>query len=82
SGQAARLFSLQREGDIYSGIMNPTTDVFEKRIALLEKGTGALAVASGQSAITFSILNIALAGDEIVSSSSIYGGTYNLFAHT
>ncbi|MBN8251065.1 homocysteine synthase [Priestia flexa] len=82
SEHAASLFSLQSEGNIYSRIMNPTTDVFEKRIALLEKGTGALAVASGQSAITFSILNIALAGDEIVSSSSIYGGTYNLFAHT
>lgn len=82
SEHAASLFSLQSEGNIYSRIMNPTTDVFEKRIALLEKGTGALAVASGQSAITFSILNIASAGDEIVSSSSIYGGTYNLFAHT
>ncbi|MEE6133550.1 MULTISPECIES: homocysteine synthase [Bacillaceae] len=82
SEHAASLFSLQNEGNIYSRIMNPTTDVFEKRIALLEKGTGALAVASGQSAITFSILNIASAGDEIVSSSSIYGGTYNLFAHT
>jgi O-acetylhomoserine (thiol)-lyase len=82
SEHAASLFSLQSEGNIYSRIMNPTTDVFEKRIALLEKGTGALAVASGQSAITFSILNIASAGDEFVSSSSIYGGTYNLFAHT
>ncbi|WHX79831.1 PLP-dependent transferase [Priestia flexa] len=82
SEHAASLFSLQSEGNIYSRIMNPTTDVFEKRIALLEKGTGALAVASGQSAITFSILNIASAGDEIVSPSSIYGGTYNLFAHT
>lgn len=82
SEHAASLFSLQSEGNIYSRIMNPTTDVFEKRIALLEKGTGALAVASGQSAITFSILNIASVGDEIVSSSSIYGGTYNLFAHT
>ncbi|WP_232696438.1 homocysteine synthase [Brevibacillus daliensis] len=79
---AANLFSLQESGNIYTRIMNPTQDVFEQRIAQLEGGIGALATASGQSAITFSILNIAGAGDEIVSSSSLYGGTYNLFAHT
>lgn len=79
---AANLFSLQEFGNIYSRIMNPTSDVFEKRIALLEGAPAALAVASGQSAITYSILNIAGAGDEIVSSTSLYGGTYNLFAHT
>ncbi len=62
--------------------MNPTTDVLEKRIALLEGGVGALAVASGQSAITLAILNIAKSGDEIVSASALYGGTYNLFSHT
>ncbi|MFP3326341.1 PLP-dependent transferase, partial [Planococcus sp. SIMBA_160] len=61
---------------------NPTNDVFEKRIAELEGGISALAVSSGQAATTYSILNIAGAGDEIVSSSSLYGGTYNLFAHT
>jgi O-acetylhomoserine (thiol)-lyase len=69
-------------GNIYTRIMNPTTDVFEQRVAQLEGGIGALAVSSGQAAITFSILNIAGAGDEIVSASSLYGGTYNLFAHT
>ncbi len=79
---AANLFALKEFGNIYSRIMNPTSDAFEKRVALLEGGVGALATASGQAAITFSILNIAQAGDEIVSSSSLYGGTYNLFAHT
>ncbi|MFM1653883.1 homocysteine synthase [Brevibacillus sp. B_LB10_24] len=79
---AANLFALKEFGNIYTRIMNPTQDVFEKRVALLEGGVGALATASGQAAITFSILNIAGAGDEIVSSSSLYGGTYNLFAHT
>lgn len=79
---AANLFSLQEFGNIYSRIMNPTSDVFEKRVAAMEGGVGALATASGQAAITFSILNIASAGDEIVSSSSLYGGTYNLFAMT
>jgi len=79
---AANLFALKEFGNIYSRIMNPTQDVFEKRVALLEGGVGALATASGQAAITFSILNIAGAGDEIVSSSSLYGGTYNLFSHT
>ncbi len=79
---AANLFGLKEFGNIYTRIMNPTQDVFEKRVALLEGGVGALATASGQSAITFAILNIAQAGDEIVASSSLYGGTYNLFAHT
>lgn len=79
---AANLFSLKEFGNIYTRLMNPTTDVFEQRIAALEGGAAALATASGQSAITFSILNIAGAGDEIVSSSSLYGGTYNLFAQT
>ncbi|MFS0655090.1 homocysteine synthase [Bacillus sp. 179-C3.3 HS] len=82
SEHAANLFGLQESGNIYSRIMNPTNDVFEKRIAELEGGIGALAVSSGQAATTYSILNIAGAGDEIVSSSSLYGGTYNLFAHT
>ncbi|WMT28422.1 homocysteine synthase [Bacillus aerius] len=82
SEHAANLFGLQEPGNIYSRIMNPTNDVFEKRIAELEGGIGALAVSSGQAATTYSILNIAEAGDEIVSSSSLYGGTYNLFAHT
>ncbi len=79
---AANLFALKEFGNIYTRIMNPTQDVFEKRVALLEGGVGALATSSGQAAITFSILNIAQAGDEIVSSSSLYGGTYNLFVHT
>lgn len=79
---AANLFSLSEFGNIYSRIMNPTSDVFEKRVAELEGAPAALAVASGQAATTYAILNIAGAGDEIVSSSSIYGGTYNLFAIT
>lgn len=79
---AANLFGLKEFGNIYTRIMNPTQDVFEQRVALLEGGVGALATASGQAAITYAILNIAQAGDEIVSSSSLYGGTYNLFAHT
>ncbi|WP_310551654.1 homocysteine synthase [Paenibacillus glufosinatiresistens] len=79
---AANLFGLKEFGNIYTRLMNPTTDVFEQRIAALEGGAGALATASGSAAITFSILNIAGAGDEIVSSSSLYGGTYNLFAIT
>lgn len=82
SEHAANLFSLQEFGNIYTRITNPTTDVFEKRIAALEGGAGALATASGQAAITFSILNIAGSGDVIVSSSSLYGGTYNLFSNT
>ncbi len=79
---AANLFSLKEAGNIYTRIMNPTTDVFESRIADLEGGVGALAVSSGQAAITFSLLNIAAAGDEVVSSTNLYGGTYNLFAVT
>lgn len=79
---AADLFALKKFGNIYTRLMNPTTDVLEKRIALLEGGVGALAVSSGQAAITYSILNIAKVGDEIISSSGLYGGTYNLFAHT
>lgn len=79
---AARLFGLEEFGNIYSRIMNPTCDVLEKRIAALEGGSGALAVASGQAAETLAILNIASAGQNIVSSSSLYGGTYNLFHYT
>lgn len=82
SAHAASLFSLEEEGYVYTRIMNPTTDAFEKRIAALEGGAGALGLASGQAAIVNSILNIATVGDEIVASSSLYGGTYNLFAHT
>lgn len=79
---AANLFSLKESGNIYTRIMNPTTDVLEKRVAALEGGIGALAVSSGQAASTYSIMNIAGAGDEVVSGSSLYGGTYSLFAHT
>ncbi|MBY9077016.1 homocysteine synthase [Paenibacillus sp. HN-1] len=79
---AANLFGLKEFGNIYTRLMNPTTDVFEQRIAALEGGAGALATASGAAAISFSILNIAGAGDEIVSSASLYGGTYNLFSTT
>jgi O-acetylhomoserine (thiol)-lyase len=79
---AAKLFALQEFGNIYTRLMNPTTDVFEKRMALLDGGVGALAVASGQSAISLALLNIAQAGDEIVSADNLYGGTYNLFRHT
>jgi len=76
---AANLFALREFGNIYTRLMNPTNDVFEKRMAALEGGVGALATSSGQAAITFAVLNIAGAGDEIVSASSLYGGTYNLF---
>ncbi len=79
---AARLFALQEFGNIYTRIMNPTTDVFEKRIAALEGGVAALALASGQAAETLAILTIASNGDEIVSTTSLYGGTYNLFHYT
>jgi O-acetylhomoserine (thiol)-lyase len=79
---AANLFALAEFGNIYTRIHNPTQDVVEQRIAALEGGTGALLVASGQAAETFAVLNIAEAGDHIVSSSSIYGGTYNLFKYT
>ncbi len=80
--RAARIFSLEELGNAYTRMINPTQTVFEERVAALEGGVGALAVASGQAAITYSILNIAQAGDEIVSSTAIYGGTYNLFHHT
>lgn len=79
---AANLFGLKEPGNIYTRLMNPTTDVFEKRMALLDGGVGALAVASGQSAITIALLNIVQAGDEIVSADNLYGGTYNLFHYT
>lgn len=82
SEHAANLFALKEFGNIYTRIMNPTSDVFEQRIAALEGGVGALAVASGSAAITYSILNIAGTGDEIVSASTLYGGTYNLFSYT
>lgn len=79
---AANLFGLKEFGNIYTRIMNPTSDVFEQRITALEGGVGALAVGSGSAAVTYSILNIAGAGDEIVSASTLYGGTYNLFLIT
>jgi O-acetylhomoserine (thiol)-lyase len=79
---AANLFALKQFGNIYTRIMNPTQDAFERRVAALEGGVGALATASGQAAETLAILNIAEAGDEIVSSASLYGGTYNLFHYT
>ena len=79
---AARLFGLQEFGNIYTRIMNPTTDVFEQRIAALEGGVGALGVASGQAAETLTILSLARAGDNFVTSASLYGGTYNLFQYT
>jgi len=82
TAHAARLFGLQEFGNIYTRIMNPTTDVLEQRVAQLEGGAGALAVASGQAASTLALLNIARAGDEILSSASLYGGTYNLFHYT
>jgi O-acetylhomoserine (thiol)-lyase len=79
---AANLFGLKEFGNIYTRLMNPTTDVLEKRIAALDGGVGGLAVASGQSAITLALLNIAKAGDEIVSADNLYGGTYTLFHYT
>ncbi|GAF65986.1 O-acetylhomoserine/O-acetylserine sulfhydrylase [Bacillus sp. TS-2] len=82
SDHAADLFGLKEFGNIYTRIMNPTQDAFEKRVAELEGGIGALATASGSSAIHLAILNICESGDELVSSSGLYGGTYNLFAHT
>ena len=78
----ADLFDLKVAGNIYTRIMNPTQDVLEKRVAAIEGGIGALALASGQAAITYAIMTIAEAGDNIVSASTLYGGTYNLFAHT
>ncbi|MDY0241422.1 MAG: PLP-dependent transferase [Rhodospirillaceae bacterium] len=79
---AANLFGLKELGNIYTRIMNPTNDVLEKRLAALEGGVGALVVSSGQAASTFSILNVAQAGDNFVSSTDLYGGTWNLFANT
>lgn len=79
---AQDLFGLKETGNIYSRIMNPTVDVFEQRLVLLEGGTAAVGFASGMAAIAFSILNIAEAGDEIVADNNLYGGTYNLFANT
>src|SRR5512147_709146 len=73
---AANLFALKEFGNIYTRLMNPTTDVFEKRVAAIEGGVGALAVASGQSAITLALLAITQLGDEIVSANNLYGGTY------
>ncbi|MDD1774679.1 MAG: O-acetylhomoserine aminocarboxypropyltransferase/cysteine synthase [Methanobacterium sp.] len=79
---AANLFALKELGNIYTRIMNPTNDVFEKRIAAIEGGRSALAVASGMAAITYSILNLSLPGDEILSADNLYGGTYQLFNYT
>src|SRR5215475_7774755 len=79
---AADLFGLRVMGNIYTRIMNPTWDVFEQRMAALEGGLAAVATASGQSAVTYSVLNVTRAGDNIISLSTLYGGTYNLFAHT
>ncbi|MCK9554447.1 O-acetylhomoserine aminocarboxypropyltransferase/cysteine synthase [bacterium] len=82
SDHAADLFALKEFGNIYTRLMNPTTDVLEKRIAAVEGGIGALATASGQAAISLALLNIARAGDEIVSADNLYGGTYTLFHYT
>ncbi len=82
SSQAARLFALQELGNIYTRIMNPTTDVLEKRLAALEGGVAAVAVASGQAASALAVQNLARVGDNIVSSTDLYGGTWNLFANT
>ncbi|WP_027007782.1 O-acetylhomoserine aminocarboxypropyltransferase/cysteine synthase family protein [Conexibacter woesei] len=79
---AANLFALAEPGNIYTRIMNPTWDVLEQRLAQLEGGVASLVTASGQAAVTYSVLNIARSGDNIVSVSQLYGGTYNLFAHT
>jgi len=79
---AANLFALKEFGNIYTRIMNPTTDVFEQRMAALEGGTGALAVASGSAATTFALLGITQVGDEVVAANNLYGGTYQLFHHT
>ncbi len=82
SAQAANRFGLTESGNIYTRLMNPTSDVFEKRMTALEGGVGALATATGSAAITYAIQNIALAGDHVVSSTNLYGGTHNLFANT
>lgn len=82
SAQAAGRFALTESGNIYTRLMNPTSDVFEQRVAALEGGAGALATASGSAAITYAIRNLAVCGDHIVSAGAVYGGTYNLFANT
>src|SRR5271154_5013189 len=82
TAHAARLFALQEFGNIYTRIMNPTTAVFEERVATLEGGSHGVATASGQAAETLAITTLARAGDEIISSNSLYGGTYNLFHYT
>ena len=82
SDHAANLFAITELGNIYTRMMNPTTDVFERRVAAIEGGSGALAVASGQAAITFSLLNITRVGDNIVAANNLYGGTYELFHYT
>ena len=82
TAHAARLFGLQEMGNIYTRIMNPTTDVLEKRVAALEGGAAAVAVSSGQAATALAVQNLARAGDNVVSSTALYGGTYNLFANT
>ncbi len=79
---AANLFGLKELGNIYTRIMNPTNDIFERRIATVEGGQSALAVASGQAATTYSLLNLSLPGDEILSADNLYGGTYQLFNYT
>src|SRR5215204_799782 len=82
SEHGANLFALKEFGNIYTRIMNPTTDVLEKRVAALEGGVAALAVASGQAATAYSVQNLAVVGDNIVASTDLYGGTYNLFKNT
>src|ERR1700751_4546628 len=82
SDHAARLFALQEFGNVYTRLMNPTTDVFEKRVAEVEGGDAAIATDSGQAAETLIIQTLASAGEEIVSTTSLYGGTYNLFHYT
>ena len=82
SAHAADRFSLKDAGNIYGRLTNPTEDVFEKRIAALEGGVAALATSSGAAAVTYTIQNLAFAGDHIVAAKNIYGGTYNLLAHT
>jgi len=79
---AANLFGLKELGNIYTRIMNPTNDIFERRIAAIEGGNSALALASGQAATTFALLNLSLPGDEILSADNLYGGTYQLFNYT
>ena len=82
TGHASRLFALQELGNIYTRIMNPTQDALEQRIAALDGGVAALAVSSGQAASAFALQNLAWAGDNVVSSTDLYGGTWNLFANT